>query len=381
MCFEHPGLLADGRRRATRRGVHHLLRRGPAWPRSSTVDADGRPRCARPTGASTVDITPGRRRRARRPGARPRRHRHRRPRRRVGARSSAAVRAAPTSSIPSSRATSATPARCSPTWPASARRQGAASRPCCASDARRLVPTSSRRAAAAMAAPLRAAGGRLFTFGNGGSATDAAGSAPLVRRAAVAARRSRPGRLADDQAVLTALGNDVGFELVFSRQLDRPRPRRATSRSACSTSGDSAQRAPAPSTRRAAAGMLTVGLAGYDGGEMAASADVDHCLVVRSDSVHRIQEAQAALAFATLVGGPGAPRRATAGAVTAPHGRHREPRRRRSLDRIEAFRRRRPRLHRRRRHPRPRRRRQGVGRAARRRCSSTAFAQRRARRR
>ncbi len=44
--------------------------------------------------------------------------------------------------------------------------------------------------------------------------------------------------------------------------------------------------------------MVTVGLAGYDGGEMAASPDVQHCLVVRSDSVHRVQETQAALGFA-----------------------------------------------------------------------------------
>ena len=43
--------------------------------------------------------------------------------------------------------------------------------------------------------------------------------------------------------------------------------------------------------------MLTIGVAGYDGGEMAA-AGLDHCLVVRSDSVHRIQEAQASLGFA-----------------------------------------------------------------------------------
>ncbi len=42
---------------------------------------------------------------------------------------------------------------------------------------------------------------------------------------------------------------------------------------------------------------MTIGIAGYDGGEMAA-AGLDHCLVVRSDSVHRVQEAQAALGFA-----------------------------------------------------------------------------------
>ncbi|MGH7748899.1 MAG: phosphoheptose isomerase, partial [Candidatus Dormibacteria bacterium] len=43
--------------------------------------------------------------------------------------------------------------------------------------------------------------------------------------------------------------------------------------------------------------LLTLGLAGYDGGQMAASPDVEHCLVVSSSSVHRVQETQAALAF------------------------------------------------------------------------------------
>ena len=61
-------------------------------------------------------------------------------------------------------------------------------------------------------------GGRLFTFGNGGSATDAMSLAALFARPPtgrpVAARC-----LADDPAVLTALANDVGFELVFVRQL------------------------------------------------------------------------------------------------------------------------------------------------------------------
>ena len=42
-------------------------------------------------------------------------------------------------------------------------------------------------------------------------------------------------------------------------------------------------------------GLLTIGLAGYQGGGMAASEAVAHCLVVHSDSVHRIQEAQDAL--------------------------------------------------------------------------------------
>jgi D-sedoheptulose 7-phosphate isomerase len=40
---------------------------------------------------------------------------------------------------------------------------------------------------------------------------------------------------------------------------------------------------------------LTIGLSGYEGGAMADGRRVEHCLVVRSDSVHRIQEAQDAL--------------------------------------------------------------------------------------
>jgi D-sedoheptulose 7-phosphate isomerase len=64
-----------------------------------------------------------------------------------------------------------------------------------------------------------------------------------------------------------------------------------------STSGNSANllRAFAEGRRR---GLLTVGVAGYDGGQMAACADVDHCLVAQAESVHRIQESQAALVFA-----------------------------------------------------------------------------------
>jgi D-sedoheptulose 7-phosphate isomerase len=41
--------------------------------------------------------------------------------------------------------------------------------------------------------------------------------------------------------------------------------------------------------------LLTIGLCGYEKAAMARSDAVDHCLVVRSESVHRIQEAQDAL--------------------------------------------------------------------------------------
>jgi D-sedoheptulose 7-phosphate isomerase len=149
------------------------------------------------------------------------------------------------------------------------------------------------RAGEAMAHRFRH-GGRLFTFGNGGSATDAEGTAELFR-SPPSGRPLAALSLVDDRAVLTALANDVGFELVFSRQLiAHARP--GDIAMGFSTSGNSANvlRAFGEAARR---GVLTVGLSGYDGGAMATDDDIDHSLVVRSDSVHRIQEAQDALVF------------------------------------------------------------------------------------
>jgi D-sedoheptulose 7-phosphate isomerase len=149
-------------------------------------------------------------------------------------------------------------------------------------------------AADAMAESFRR-GGRLFTFGNGGSSTDAATLAALFARppwGPVHPARS----LVDDTAVMTALGNDVGFDLVFSRQLIAYAAAGDVALGV-STSGSSRNLLTAFAQARVR-GLLTVGLAGYDGGEMAGSAEVQHCLVVRSDSVHRVQEAQAAVGFA-----------------------------------------------------------------------------------
>ena len=42
-------------------------------------------------------------------------------------------------------------------------------------------------------------------------------------------------------------------------------------------------------------GLTTIGLAGMEGGEMARSPSLDHCLVVRTDSIHRIQECHVAI--------------------------------------------------------------------------------------
>ena len=149
-------------------------------------------------------------------------------------------------------------------------------------------------AARAMAERIRA-GGVLYTFGNGGSSSDAASVAALFSRPP-AGHRPVPSRcLTEDPAILTALGNDVGFDLVFARQLIA-HARRGDICIALSTSGGSRNLLVAADEARKR-GVLVVAVAGYDGGPLARSASVDHALVVRSDSVHRIQESQAALAM------------------------------------------------------------------------------------
>lgn len=135
-----------------------------------------------------------------------------------------------------------------------------------------------------------AQGGRLLAFGNGGSATDAQDLVGLFLSPADDSRPLPAFSLTNDIAVITALSNDVGFDVVFARQVA------AFGRSTdivvgLSTSGNSPNllRAFDEASRR---GMLTVGISGYDGGKMAELNSIDHLFVVPSPSVHRIQEAQ-----------------------------------------------------------------------------------------
>ena len=153
---------------------------------------------------------------------------------------------------------------------------------------------AARIAACATAMAERfAAGGRLFTFGNGGSSTDATALAALFVAPGPGHRALPAVSLTDDVATLTALANDVGFELVFARQLAAA-ARPPDVALGLSTSGGSANvlRGFAAARER---GLLTIGLAGYSGGPMAEAAargEIDHLFVMPSASVHRIQEAQ-----------------------------------------------------------------------------------------
>lgn len=147
--------------------------------------------------------------------------------------------------------------------------------------------------AEAMAARFLA-GGRLFTCGNGGSATDAEGVAASFAVPEAGAQPLAARSLVADVSILTALANDIGFEVVFARQLIA-HGRAQDVVMGFSTSGNSANVIQA-FERGTAMGMLTVGLAGYEGGAMAGCPALHHCLVVHADSVHRIQEAQSATA-------------------------------------------------------------------------------------
>jgi D-sedoheptulose 7-phosphate isomerase len=142
------------------------------------------------------------------------------------------------------------------------------------------------RAAGAMVGCLEA-GGRVLTCGNGGSATDACHLAEELTGRYRSNRRSLPGiSLSADGSVLTCIGNDFGFDAVFSRQVEglgRPGDMLVV----FSSSGHSPNILAA--LRSARAGKLaTVALLGKDGGPCRGQAD--HELIVPSSSTARIQE-------------------------------------------------------------------------------------------
>jgi D-sedoheptulose 7-phosphate isomerase len=137
------------------------------------------------------------------------------------------------------------------------------------------------------------AGGKLILFGNGGSATDA-NDWTLDCVHPPKTYRSIPAiSLASEPATITAISNDVGLEVSFLRQLiAHARPEDVAI--AISTSGGSKNVIAALEYARRH-GLLTVGLLGYDGGEIVRRALVDMAIVVDSNYIPRIQEVQASI--------------------------------------------------------------------------------------
>jgi D-sedoheptulose 7-phosphate isomerase len=130
-------------------------------------------------------------------------------------------------------------------------------------------------------------GKHLYVMGNGGSACDALHLAVEFTHPIVEKRRALPASaLMSDMATVTAIGNDIDFSRVYVNQL-RVVGKRDDIALAISTSGKSPNLIYGLEAAREL-GMLTIALSGKDGGRLAAIAD--HCFIVRSFSVHRIQE-------------------------------------------------------------------------------------------
>lgn len=131
------------------------------------------------------------------------------------------------------------------------------------------------------------AGGKIMFFGNGGSAGDSQHLATelaaryIKDRAPIAAIA-----LTTDTSMITALGNDTGFDVIFSRQIEAI-GRKGDVAIGISTSGKSPNVVKALEAARKN-GLTTIGLSGRDGGAMKSLCDV--ILIIPSNTTARIQE-------------------------------------------------------------------------------------------
>lgn len=130
-------------------------------------------------------------------------------------------------------------------------------------------------------------GGKVLIAGNGGSAADAQHIAAELVSRFVFDRPALPAMaLTTDSSILTGIGNDYGYDFLFSRQLEAS-ARPGDLFIAISTSGNSPNIVRALATA-ADLGVIAIGLSGATGGRMAALCRI--CLNVPSTDVPRIQE-------------------------------------------------------------------------------------------
>ncbi|GHV03428.1 phosphoheptose isomerase 1 [Campylobacterota bacterium] len=141
--------------------------------------------------------------------------------------------------------------------------------------------------AALMCAASLKSGGRVLLCGNGGSAGDAQHiAAELTGRYKKERKPLAAIALTTDTSALTAIGNDYGFEQIFSRQVEAL-GRTGDILIAISTSGNSKNILAALRIAHKI-GMRSIGLSGKDGGEMRELCDIN--LIAPSNDTPRIQE-------------------------------------------------------------------------------------------
>ena len=144
------------------------------------------------------------------------------------------------------------------------------------------------RACHAMAARFHR-GGKLLVFGNGGGATDAEHIAVEFVHPVIVGKRALPAlSLAADPTVVTGIAGRDGFAEVFAHQLRRLADPVDI---ALGVSADGHCANVCRGLEEAhGAGLLTVALAGGDGGRLATSPSVDHLLVVASEDPEIVKE-------------------------------------------------------------------------------------------
>lgn len=129
--------------------------------------------------------------------------------------------------------------------------------------------------------------GKVFFFGNGGSAADAQHLAAELAGRYLLERPGLPGiALTTNTSCLTAIGNDYGYDLVFARQLQALASTGDVA-IGISTSGKAENVLRAVTTAKEK-GLITIGMTGFDGGRLKPL--VDYCFCVPSNQTARIQE-------------------------------------------------------------------------------------------
>jgi len=137
------------------------------------------------------------------------------------------------------------------------------------------------------------AGKKLLVFGNGGSASDSQHiAAELVGRFKMERKALPAVALTTNTSILTAIANDYGYDVVFSRQIEALGVQGDVALG-LSTSGNSKNVIEALKKARSI-GMKTIALSGGDGGSMKKEADIS--IVVATKDTPRVQESHILIA-------------------------------------------------------------------------------------
>lgn len=132
-------------------------------------------------------------------------------------------------------------------------------------------------------------GNKILICGNGGSAADAQHFAAELVGRFVTERRGLPAiALTTDTSIITSIGNDYSYDVIFSRQVEAL-GNEGDMLIGISTSGNSKNVLEAVTLAKTK-GMKTVGMLGKDGGELVKQCD--EALVVTCNTTARVQEVQ-----------------------------------------------------------------------------------------